>query len=299
MLLDLLYPCLPIRASLGASLRSEGGEHLLRRGDRLLDILLRVCEAHEARLVLRGCEVDALLEHGAVPAPELLRVASRCVRERLDRALTEEPAEHPPDVAAAHLVPRSAPRLEDAVHELLRKLVELLVRAGLLERLERLDTRSHRERVARERARLVHRARGGNELHDLALAAVRADGQAAADDLAHGGHVGRDAEVLLSTAIRHAEARHHLVEDEDRAVLGRERAEALEEGLVRLDEARVADDGLEDDGGDLAGVRVENGLDRRQVVVLCAQGPLRRAARHARRVGEAERRNARARLHKE
>ena len=52
-------------------------------------------------------------------------------------------------------------------------------------------------------------------------AAVGADGQAAADHLAEGGEVGPDAVALLRAAEGHAEAGHHLVEDQQRAVRGR------------------------------------------------------------------------------
>ena len=64
-------------------------------------------------------------------------------------------------------------------------------------------------------------------------AAVSADGQAAADDLAERGDVGRDAVQLLRAAAREAEAGHHLVEDEQRAVAPRELAQRFEEARAR------------------------------------------------------------------
>ena len=76
----------------------------------------------------------------------------------------------------------------------------------------------HRQRVARQRARLVDRPGRRDLLHQVAPAAVGADRQAAADDLAERRQVGRDAEPLLRAAARHAEAGHHLVEDQQRAV---------------------------------------------------------------------------------
>ena len=57
--------------------------------------------------------------------------------------------------------------------------------------------------------------------------------------------------MLLRAAVVNAETRHDLVEDEEGAVLRREFSETLEELLGGRDEARVADDGLEDDGGAL------------------------------------------------
>ena len=57
-------------------------------------------------------------------------------------------------------------------------------------------------------------------------AAVGADGEAAADDLAERGHVGLHAVERLRAAERDAEAGHDLVEDEHRAVRARQLAQA-------------------------------------------------------------------------
>mmetsp|Transcript_34298 Transcript_34298/g.85468 ORF Transcript_34298/g.85468 Transcript_34298/m.85468 type:complete len:348 (-) Transcript_34298:500-1543(-) len=274
-------------------------EDLARNGDGLLDVLVGVRGGHEARLVLRRREVHAALEHGAVPARELGSVALGGVLVVADRPVAEEESEHARDVPAAHLVAGLAAGVENAVDELARQQVELLVRAWPGEDLERLDARRHRERVAREGARLVHGTRRRDHLHDVLTPAVRAHGEAAADDLAHGGEIGGHAKVLLRAAVGDAEAGHHLVEAEQRAVLERERAQPLKEGLVGRDEAGVPDDGLEHHAADLARVRLEERLDRREVVVLCAEGHLGRARGNAGRVGQTERRNARARLHEE
>jgi len=60
------------------------------------------------------------------------------------------------------------------------------------------DTTTNQKR-GREgrRTYLVHRASGGHHGHDILAATISADGEPAADDLAQGGHVGGDAEVLL------------------------------------------------------------------------------------------------------
>mmetsp|Transcript_8138 Transcript_8138/g.20250 ORF Transcript_8138/g.20250 Transcript_8138/m.20250 type:complete len:478 (+) Transcript_8138:194-1627(+) len=266
----------------------DDGEDLLGHRDGVVDVLLGVGQAHEARLVLRGREVHAALEHRAVPARELLRVARGGVLEALDRALAEEEAEHARDAAAAHGVARLLARGEDALDQPRGHLVELLVLARLREDLHRLDARTHGEGIAAERARLVHGARRRDVLHDLLLARVGAHRQAAADDLAKGGEVGLDAPVLLRAAVRDAEARHHLVEDEERALLLGELTQALEELLVGDDEARVAHHRLEDHAGHLALVGLEERLDALEVVVLGDERAVRRALGHAGRVGQAE-----------
>mmetsp|Transcript_41301 Transcript_41301/g.100220 ORF Transcript_41301/g.100220 Transcript_41301/m.100220 type:complete len:396 (-) Transcript_41301:89-1276(-) len=234
-----------------------------------------------------------------MPLGELGGVALGGVREALDGALAEEEAEHAADVAAGHRMARLFARLQDAVNELARLLVQLLVGAWLLEDLHRLNPRGHGERIARESSGLVHGPRGGNHLHDLLLARIRTDGQAAADHLAERGQVGRDAPVLLGAAVRDAEAGHHLVEDEESAVVRADLAELVEERLVRNDEAGVSDHALEDHAGDLAFVRLEERLDRLDVVVRRDKSGGRGAGGDARRVREAEGGHARAGGHEE
>ena len=80
------------------------------------------------------------------------------------------------------------------------------------------------ERVARQRSRLVHGAERRHLSHELSRAAVRADRQPAADDLAEAREVGADAVERLGPAVRHAETRDDLVEDQDGAVRVRDLA---------------------------------------------------------------------------
>ena len=178
-------------------------------------------------------------------------------------------------------------------------LVHLLVRALLAEDLEGLDARDHREGVTGEGTRLVHGARGRDNVHDLALAAVRADGEAAADDLTHGGEVGGDAPVLLRAALGDAESCHDLVEGEEGTLGLGDLAETLEELLVGDDETRVADDGLEDDARNLALVLLEDLLHRLEVVVGSTEGGVGGRLGDAGGVGEAEGGDAGTRLHEE
>ena len=55
--------------------------------------------------------------------------------------------------------------------------------------LERREARRHRDRIAGQRARLVHRPERREPVHDVAPPAEGADGHAAADDLAERGEV--------------------------------------------------------------------------------------------------------------
>ena len=72
----------------------------------------------------------------------------------------------------------------------------------------------HRERIARERASLIHLPRGRHVLHELTTAAIGRHGQATPDHLPEGGEVRGDAKALASAAECDTEAGHNFIEDE-------------------------------------------------------------------------------------
>ena len=61
---------------------------------------------------------------------------------------------------------------------------------------ERRNAGGHRQRVSGERSGLVDRAERREEIHHIGASAKCADGQAAADDLAQRGEVGRAVELV-------------------------------------------------------------------------------------------------------
>ena len=128
---------------------------------------------------------------------------------------------------------------------------------------DRREARGDGDRVPAQRAGLVDGAERRDDAHDVVAPAVGRERHAAADDLAERGHVGHEAEALLRAAAREAAAGHHLVEDRDGAVLLAERDDRLEEARLGRDAAHVADHGLDDDGGDLAAARREEGARAR------------------------------------
>lgn len=85
----------------------------------------------------------------------------------------------------------------------------------------------------------------------------------------HGGDIGDDAEVLLGPAVGDAEAGHHLVEDQEGAVLGAEVSQPLQELLGGLDEAGVAHHGLQDHRGHVG--RLQQSLYAGEIVVCSDQ----------------------------
>ena len=134
----------------------------------------------------------------------------------------------------------------DARHELLGCGRQLLVGAGLLEQFQGLDAGGHRQGVPTEGSRLIHGACRSHHSHDVGAAAVGAHGKSATDHLAHGREVWSDAEMRLGTAVTDPESGHHFVEDEQGTVLFGEFPQTFEEAGFRLNEASVANNGLED-----------------------------------------------------
>ncbi len=116
-------------------------------------------------------------------------------------------------------------------------------------------------------AGLVDRSARGEMGHDVGATTEGRGGQTTAHDLAEGHQVSGDPVDAVPAGRARAEAGHHLVHDQQRAVLTGEVAQALVEAGHRGDGAHVAGGGLGDDRSDLAGVRLEGGTHGGEVVV--------------------------------
>ena len=171
---------------------------------------------------------------------------------------------------------------------------ERVVEAGRLDQLQRLQTGGDRDRIARQRARLIDAAERREVGHDVAPAAEGRRRHAAADHLAETREVRRDAVDLLRAAERDAETAHHFVENQHRAVLGAQAPQGLQEFRRGAHEVHVARDRLDDHRGDLVAERLERFFEFRDVVVLEHRGVLGDIGRHARRGRIAEGEQARA-----
>ena len=71
--------------------------------------------------------------------------------------------------------------------------------------------------MSRQRARLIHRSRRGDEIHQVRASPIRPDRQPAADDLAEHGQIRTHAVERLGSAGCDAKSRDDLIEDEERA----------------------------------------------------------------------------------
>ena len=114
-----------------------------------------------------------------------------------------------------------------------------------------------------------------------------AERKAAREDFPERRDVRHHAVVLLRPAVREAEARHDLVEDERNAVPPRDVAQPLRNCAVGHDDALIR---LEDDGGEIVVIRGDQRFGRREVVVRSDQhrffDRVRNAARVAHRGAE-------------
>ena len=171
--------------------------------------------------------------------------------------------------------------------------------AGCRDQIQGGQPGGHRDRIARKRAGLVDGAQRRHLLHDRRGPADRAHRHATADDLAEGRQIRHDAGQLLHSARRDPQARHHLVEDQQRAVARAQRAQPLEKTGHRRNQVHVAGRRLDDQAGDVVGVLAEQCLDRGEVVELRDQRVTGKVGRHAGRAGCAEGERARARLHQQ
>src|SRR5215210_1483451 len=267
-------------------------EPLARRLAGPPEVIFGVGCRDKASLVLAGSQIDPAGEH--VPEEVLecpgVRGCRRC--EVRHGAGGEEDAHHRADlVYGDRLAPcRGGYALPPALAEILEPVVEARLSRGAQCR----EARGHRERVAREGARLVDGARGRDQLHDLTPPPERTDRQPAADDLTQARQVGRDAETFLRPAAGEPEPGHDLIEDEDGTVSGCDLPESLQIPIFGWHAAHVPCYGLQDYGGEPLSLAREEIPHRLEVVVGQNGGILGSPSGDTRAIGEAEGGHARA-----
>ena len=174
-------------------------------------------------------------------------------------------------------------------------MLELLVHGVVPQAAQHGQPGRRRQRVPRERARLVDVADRRQLLHQVAAPAERGERQPAAGDLAEDGQVRDDAEALLRAAAGHAEAGDDLVEDEQRAGQVTEPPQPLEEARHGRDDAHVPGDRLDEHARQPLAVCGHRLGGRVEVVVGADDRVRRHRRRNTGRRRDAERRQPRAR----
>ena len=157
----------------------------------------------------------------------------------------------------------------------------------------------HRDRIARKRPCLVNTAERCNLPHYIQTAAISAHRHAAADNLPEGRQIGLDAVQTLRAVDAHAESRHDLVHNQERAMLLGLCGKRLQELGLRGNDAHVAGHRFNDDARNLVADLVEKFFNARHVVVLERKRVLREVSRHSLAARLASGEHARARLNKQ
>ena len=190
-------------------------------------------------------------------------------------------------------------RSTNSLFEISRNLLERFVHAGLGKEPKRLDAGGHRKGISRQGACLIDGSDGSDFLHDLTSAAESPYRQTAANHFAEACKVWFDLVALLSASVRYAEAGHHLVEDEDDAVLIADPPEAFEKSRFGRHAAHVPCHRLDNNACDLLTFTGCDILERVEIVVRNRDGELRQICRDARTVRQSERRNAASGFHEQ
>ena len=151
--------------------------------------------------------------------------------------------------------------------------------------LELGESGRHGQRVAGKRARLIDRADGRDHVHHIRAPAEGTDGKSAADHFPEAGKIRCEVLQALHARLAEAEAGHHFIENEERAVLFRDRGKQLQVSGFRENEAGVGGVGLDDDCGDLIPHFLEEPGERLGIVVGKDDGFFRKRFRHARGIG--------------
>src|ERR1035441_7943238 len=178
-----------------------------RRRDGPRDILVGVGRAHECRLELRRRQVHAAVQHPAEESSKPRRIALLGRFPIRHRPVGEEEREH-----RAHAIHRDTGggrrfelrplRFQPAVHLRMRLQVP-----------QHRQSRCYRQRIPRQRSRLVNRSRRRHHAHDVAPPAVCAHRQSTADHLAQRRQIRPYAVPRLRPAERHPKLADNVYRD--------------------------------------------------------------------------------------
>ncbi|CWQ61755.1 Uncharacterised protein [Neisseria meningitidis] len=157
---------------------------------------------------------------------------------------------------------------------------QVFIEAFALDDFQRFQACGDSNRVARQGACLIHAAQRGNTFHNVFAPAKRGKRHTAADDFAHRGQVGRDAVQRLRAAERDAEAGHHFVVNQHRAVFFGQSAQGFDKGFGRADEVHIADEGFDNHAGDFIAALSKGFFELGDIVVLEYQSVFGKVGRH-------------------
>ena len=190
---------------------------LFYRFQYVVENLIGVAEGDEIALKLRWTYVDATVQHVAEVAGETFLVALLRVLEVTDRLVVEEHREHRAYVV--HLDALAFYYLLKTGEEAVAALFEEFVNTRFAQLLQGFIAGCHRYRVATQGSCLINRAFWSQNAHDIGSTSEGCGRESATNYLSNGGHIRRDAESLLGTAIRETEPGDNFIEYQDGAML--------------------------------------------------------------------------------
>ena len=118
--------------------------------------------------------------------------------------------------------------------------------------------------------------------HDITTATKGTDWHAATDDLTQTGQIRRHAIVRLCAAESDTKTGHHLVNNQQCAILITQATQPRQEIRLWRDTVHVARYRLDDDTGDVIRIRAERFFDGAQIVIGAGQGVFGKIRRYTR-----------------
>src|SRR5687768_2104605 len=229
------------------------------------DLRVTVRGGHETRLECRWCEIHTTVESGVEESSEHFNVTLLRCAEVPNRTSVKKESPHRSRTAGRKRNTEPCSNTHQAADEVRGPPRDSVVQL----RSQRRDGRipcSHRKGIARQRPRLINRARGSDPLHYVPFSAICGCGKSSPDDLAESGDVSRDARHLASSSSGDAEPCHHFIEDEQRTRFVSDITQTLKKARLGRDESRVADDRLYDDRRESAFRAMRDGTRRFEIV---------------------------------
>ena len=144
------------------------------------------------------------------------------------------------------------------------------------------EARCHGNWVTGEGTRLINRTGWRQRIHHVTSTAEGAYRHTAADDFAKAGQIRHHVVVGLRPSQRHAEAGHHFIDNQQRAELVTQRAQARQEISLRWNAVHVAGNRFNDDAGNILWELLERRAYGRQIVIGAGESVLSEIGRYTR-----------------
>ena len=130
-------------------------------------------QGNERGLELRGRQVDAVFDHAPEVAGERYGVGLRGRRVVAHVIDTEEHSEHRAELVRAGTDAGLADDVPESFGQHAAQIVQAVVCAGGVHELQRFEAGGDRERISRQRTRLIHPTERSQDVHDSSLPADR------------------------------------------------------------------------------------------------------------------------------